>query len=226
MEQAIRQTAYKVWISDLITKELIKEEGEWSPNYVLINEKKVSRVNIVANVIMRYKSEEGNYASLTIDDGSENIQVKAWREDVSLFDNVGIGNQILLIAKIKEYNSQIYLVPEIIRVLDKKEWIEIRKRELISLYGNKTYKESKINQENVNAKLNLDEEVVYNEPIQNDRQIILNTIEKLDLEDGANISEIISLSKLDEEKANFIINELLKDGEIFEIRTGRLKILE
>ena len=78
MEQQLRQTAYKVWISDLINKQVQKEEGEWSPSYIIVDNKRVSRVNIIANVVMKYKAEDGGYSTLTIDDSSSDIQIKAW----------------------------------------------------------------------------------------------------------------------------------------------------
>ena len=39
--QPARQTAYKVWMSNLLNSEFVKEEGEWQPNYVLLNEHRV-----------------------------------------------------------------------------------------------------------------------------------------------------------------------------------------
>ena len=35
-----RQVAYKVKINDILKGEYIKEEGEWSPNYIVIEDKK------------------------------------------------------------------------------------------------------------------------------------------------------------------------------------------
>ena len=124
----IRQTAYKVWISDLINGEYINPEGQWDPGYVTIKESKVSRVNIIANAIDKYKNEDSTYISLTIDDGSENISLKAWNEDTKILKEIEVGDMVLTIAKIKEYNNKIYLVPEIVRKLDKSEWMVLRKK--------------------------------------------------------------------------------------------------
>jgi RPA family protein len=230
MEQQLRQTAYKVWISDLLNKKLQKEEGEWTPNYILIDNKKVSRVNIIATVVMKTISEDKNYATLTIDDSSSDIQIKAWKEDVPSLENIEIGDTVLVVGKIREYNSQIYLTHEIIRPLEKKEWIDLRKKELASLYGQRETQEPKI-QETPKEETREDkqpsiviEEVVDSE--SNVRQKILNTIGKLDKAEGADITEVLEDSKIDEEEANSAIQELLKEGEIFEIKAGRLKIIE
>mgnify|MGYP003980217591 FL=1 len=89
-DSQIRQTAYKVWISDLINGEFVKPEGEWTPSYIQVRDNKVSRANIIANVIMNYKNDESTYVSLTLDDGSDNISLKAWNEDTKILEDIHI----------------------------------------------------------------------------------------------------------------------------------------
>ena len=233
MEQSLRQTAYKVWIADIVNKKLEKEEGEWSPNYVLVDNKKISRVNIIATIIMKYVSEDGNYATLTVDDGSSDIQIKVWKEDIPLFENVEIGDPVLVVGKIKEYNSQIYLTPEIVKLLDKSEWVELRKRELKKLYGERVVQKQTIKEtssESINEQepetIIVKEESISDNLSKNDRQKILDSIEKLDTGTGADTINVIEKSQIIEDQANSIIQELLKEGEIFEIRAGKLKIIE
>ena len=216
-----------------MNKQVQKEEGEWSPNYILIDNKQVSRVNIIATVVMKHIAEDNNYATLTVDDSSGDVQIKAWKEDVALFENVEIGDPVLLIGKIKEYNSQIYLTPEIVKTLDKPEWIELRKKELAKAYGQRETQEPKI-EPRVKEKPKVSEEeivvteesIVNEDPIDNNRQKLLALIEKLDKGEGSDIIEVIEESKIDEEEANSTIQELLKEGEIFEIKAGKLKIIE
>lgn len=231
-DQQLRQTAYKVWISDLVNKSVKKEEGEWSPNYIELDNKRVSRVNIIATVVMKYISDDKNYATLTIDDSSGDIQLKAWREDVPLIEKIEIGEPILLIGKIKEYNSQVYITPEIIKGLEKMEWIDLRKKELSVLYGQREVKQPEIKQELPKEEVQeesvkITEETVSTEnAAEPDRQKLLNKIETLDKGEGADIVGVIAETKIDEEQANSIIQELLKEGEIFEIKSGKLKIIE
>ena len=105
-----RQVAYKVWISDLVNGKYIKEEGEWDPNYILVRDKiKVSRVNIIASLVNKYKSESSEYSYITIDDGSSDINVKAWREDTELLNRCEIGDLILLIGRVREFSDEIVL---------------------------------------------------------------------------------------------------------------------
>jgi len=230
MEQQLRQTAYKVWISDLINKQVQKEEGEWSPSYIIVDNKRVSRVNIIANVVMKYKAEDGGYSTLTVDDSSSDIQIKAWKEDISLMEDIEIGETVLLIGKVREYNSQVYIVPEIIKPLDSSEWVELRKKELSRLYGEREVKVQETPKPKEKKEEVVPEDEVKVEEVSmsgnSDRQKILNIIENLDKNEGSDLMEVVQESKLDEEAANTLIQELLKEGEIFEIKPGKLKIIE
>ena len=230
MEQQLRQTAYKVWISDLINKQVQKEEGEWSPSYIIVDNKRVSRVNIIANVVMKYKAEDGGYSTLTVDDSSSDIQIKAWKEDISLMEDIEIGETVLLIGKVREYNSQVYIVPEIIKPLDSSEWVELRKKELSRLYGEREVKVQETPKPEEKKEESSPQDEVKVEEVSmsgnSDRQKILNIIENLDKNEGSDLMEVIQESKWDEEAANTLIQELLKEGEIFEIKPGKLKIIE
>ena len=59
---------------------------------------------------------------------------------------------------------------------------------------------------------------------KNPIQIIYNLIKSLDKGDGADIEDVIKESKIN--NCEDIINNLLREGEIFEIKKGKLKILE
>ena len=72
-----RNTAYKLWISDINNSNYVKSLGEFEPNYIEFNNKRVSRVNIIAVVISKYETE--NYSSITLDDRSSQISAKSWK---------------------------------------------------------------------------------------------------------------------------------------------------
>ena len=225
MPQA-RQTAYKIWISDLIRSNFVKNEGQWESNYIEFDNKKISRVNIVATITSKYESEDKNFASLTIDDNTASIRVKVWRDDLSLIENFEVGNLILLVGRIRHYNDETYLTPEIIKKVSNPNLELLRKLELYKLYGKPQhlteFKEVELPQE---IKETVTEEIIKDEPLEGNRQLILNLVEKLDKENGAEILEVIKESKLEEEKADLIIQDLLKEGEIFQPSATKLKLV-
>lgn len=209
-----RQIAYKVWIKDLVDGEYCKEEGEWDPNYVLIKDKKVSRVNVIASVINTFFNEDGNSGNLEIDDGSGTIQIRAWNEDVEILKRADVGDLILLIGRVRDYNNNRYLTAEILKVLSDPMWARIRRIELENEYGKK---ELKIREVNMNKPLGRIES-----GIEMKRHKILEIIGK---EKEINYDRVISESGFDIEEAGKIINELLKEGEIYQSRAGYLKII-
>ena len=226
-----RQTAYKVWISDLISNPYKKDPGEWSPNYVLVGDKKVSRVNLLATVIMKYESPEGNNISITLDDSSSSIRVKVWADDLKLLQNVDIGDTILVIGRPREFSSEIYIVPEIVKKIDNHIWQKIRKLELEKEFGirEKIKPQEEKKQEEFKKPEMLQplvEEETIEETSETDRQKILNLIEKNDTDKGADFNKVVLESGIEEQKASLIIEDLLKEGEIFQPSHSSLKLLK
>jgi RPA family protein len=209
MDNQKRQIAYKVRIKDMITGNYIKEDG-WEPNHVLLgNQLKVSRVNIIGTVVD--KSANNGFQSMLLDDGSGKISVRFFQE-FGLAKGIDIGNIVLMIGRIREYGPERYIVPEILKKIEDKKWAAIRKLELQGQDTGKKY----ITVE----KPKLVAQAVEKSPINQ----IYSLIRKLDKGDGADIDIILKdANSPDTEK---IIMSLLEKGEIFEIRKGKLKVLE
>lgn len=207
MEQQKRQTAYKIRIKDLFSGNYIKEEGEWAPTYVLFKDKKISRINLIANVIDKYENEDKNYGTIDLDDGTAVVKGKVWKEDVKLIEDIGIGDLVLVIAKVREINNERYLMLEVIKVLKNPAWAEIRKIELDSLWG---VEERKI------------EEKIVEQPTIKSRQKILSFIENFG-EIGE--EELLNKLGLDKEEVLKIVSELIKEGEIYRPTPGCLRVV-
>ncbi len=227
-ESKIRQTAYKLWIKELVTGMYTVQDG-WNPNYVLTHKnKQVSRVNIIATLISKYINEARTYSTLSIDDGSSTIDLRLFKGDITLADNLEVGDLILTIGRPRlGMNNQIFILPEVIKVLKNPSWLKLRKLELLKLSGKPEEIEDKtttISRKEIEIEESFIEEEIVS--TQNSRRRILDSIHKLDSEEGVDISEVISTSKLPEEEAEFIVQELLKEGEIYEYKRGKLKIIE
>ncbi len=207
MVQQRRQTAYKIRIKDLFSGKYVKEEGEWGPTYVFFKDKKISRVNIIANVIDKYENEEKTYGTIDLDDGTGVIKGKLWREDIKLIEDINIGDLVLVIAKVKELSDDRHLMLEVIKVLKNSSWAEIRKLELNGLWGVEARK--------------FEEEIVE-QPTVNSRQKVLSLIEKFR---EINEEEILNKLDLNKEEIFKIVNELIKEGEIYRPTPGCLRIV-
>ena len=213
-ENQKRQIAYKVRIQEIINGQYIKEEG-WQPNYIITDDgKKVSRINLIAVVVAKPTEQETISQSIILDDGTGRISARVFEKN-NIFDNIEIGDVVLLIGRPREYGKEMYLLPEILKKIQDKSWIKIRELEL----GNKKIK--KDTEENKKQMTeNVDEEIIENTE-ESPADKVISIIKENDKGDGVDFEEV--LKQVNEED---MIKELLKKGELFEIRPGRLKVLE
>ncbi len=201
-----RQVAYKVWISDILNSNFMKDET--SAGYIKINEVVVSRVNLIATVVYKADQEQ-NLSSVMIDDGTGKILLKSF-ENFTAFSKIDGGDMVLAVGRIREFSNEKYIMPEILKKLNDIGWMAVRKLELKD-HILAEQKEEKIDGTDKNLSANASEQ-------------IYTLIKKFDTADGADIDEIIKNSDLND--AESIINRLLENGDIFEIKPGRVKVLE
>jgi len=227
-QQIKRQTAVKVWISNLLNGTYTKQEGEFEPNYIEVSGKQIGRVNLIANVVFRFQSEDGSYLSLTLDDGSFQIRVKAWNEATDILKEIKVGDLINIIGRPRKFNEEIYIVPEIAKKMHDLNWETARKLELFKEYG-KPGNVDTMKQVMPKEETNINNEGggVVEEKIEDsdDRQKILDLIEKFGIENGIETEEIITKSGMNKEMVEEIILDLLKNGEIYEPKPNVLRIL-
>lgn len=203
MSSIKRQTAYKCSVEQVINAKYVQQQG-LNPNYLNVNKVKVARVNLIAVLV----SKEGN--SLTVDDGTGQLQIMLFEERLKK-NTPSLGSLILIIGKPREYENKRFLVPEILKTLNNNKWMDYRKKELENL---DYCQEPLINKEETKE--------LIPEIIDNYQEKILIKIKELDEGDGAPFQELIkSLNMKDAEQK---IEELIKEGEIFEVK-GKLKLL-
>ncbi|MFP4568222.1 MAG: hypothetical protein ACLFN8_04730 [Candidatus Woesearchaeota archaeon] len=207
MSEIRRQTAYKCSIKQILESKYIQQQG-LNPNYLDLEGVKASRVNIFAILV----SKEGN--TLRADDGTGQIQIMLF--DETLKKNLPkLGKLTLIIGKPREHEKKIFIVPEIIKEINDWKWMDYRKLELKQL--NYTHTKPKIKEEKENKK-----EIPLEDISHNYQDKILKKIKELDKGDGAPYTQLVN--ELNMKDADEKIQELIKEGEIFEI-LGKLKIL-
>lgn len=141
-----RLTAKKVRIVDITSGKFFPGSKEdMKPSYVItLSGQRISRVNLIATVTDKFLSEDGNYCTITVDDGSEAIRVKTFKENVELLRDVEPGDLVLVMGKIKEYNNEVYVNGEIARKVDV-NYENLRRLEILNdlIDQEKTVKEIK-----------------------------------------------------------------------------------
>jgi len=195
----LRGTAYKLSIKDLINSQRIKENEN---NYFIINNNKISRVNLFATIITA-PVKYANYSQTLVDDGSGRMIIRSF-DNLDLFKDLEIGDMVLVIGKPREYNDEKYIIGEIIKKLDNPKWFELRKKEL-----------------NESAEEKEPEKEIIKEP-EKGYDDILHTISSLDSGEGVDFDRLVTEFKIDPNTLNY----LLEKGEIFLAKPGKLRVLE
>jgi len=230
-----RQTAYKVQIQDITEGDFVTEEG-WNPNYVIDKYgRKISRVNLISAIVDIPDSENTfNYYSIVIDDSTGKISARLF-ENYEQLKAFNVGDIVSIIGRIREYGTERYIILEIIKKIDNPKWIEVRKREIELLKSTLQKMDSNQQPEPVPDKTQSDSketsmaeeiEEVADEGINalNASESILALIRKLDKGEGVDTDEVIKKSGIDSSEE--IIKSLLLEGDMFEVRPGRLKVLD
>jgi RPA family protein len=207
----IRATAYKLPILAMIKSPYVKGEAEFAPNFLQLEDKKVSRVNLIGVVV---RADGPN--SFVLDDGTGEISVRSFDQS-PIPEAPSVGEIINVIGKPREFGSERYLVPEIIKKTAQ-EWMQVRKLEMakISISPNQPEKEKAPEVEDIGL------EAAGN--ILGKHEKVLSYIKDNDRGQGVDVEEIIK--NLDINDCEGLVEEMLKEGNIFENLPGKLKVLE
>lgn len=200
-----RNIAYKFRIGDLLIGKPIINQERFS--FLELGDKKIIRVNLIGNVIEKYENDgERKYSFITIDDGSGQIKIKTFGEDIEKFRNISQGQTILITGVLRYFNNELYVSPEIIKETDPK-YLLIRKLE--------TEKNKALNSQ-----------PVQNEEIKAIKDKILDLIKNAESEGGIEREKILSdLREASPEIINKEIQKFLEEGIVFEPRPGKVRWL-
>ena len=243
--ETLRQTTSRARISDIVNGNFVRKEG-FEPSYVLTDlGQRISRTYLIGTIVDKFMSENGNYSSITIDDDSDSIRIKAFREQVNIFDNFNIGDLVMVIGKVRNYADENYVIPEIVKKITDPNLESLHKLEILKqLTLNKKFLETiKKEKENfgdveklkkyVKKQYGIDPEVVDSnlesltteeETKEKDyKPLLLETLDRLDEGEGMEFKKLLEESKLPENTFEEVINEILSDGICFEPKPGIIK---
>ncbi len=209
-----RQVAYKVGIADILNNRYVKEDG-WLPNYIAVGGLKVSRANVVGVIVSKGVAEDADSVSqdFLLDDGSGRVSLR-------FFDSasdVDVGDVVRVIGRPREFGSERYVVPEVIRKIDDPAWVEVHKLEL-ALQRRSSPPEPETPGD---SGLSVETEDLADSSSPASR--MLELIRRFDSGSGA---EYELLSDEFGKGADSFVQKLLEQGDIFEVKPGRYKLLE
>jgi len=197
-----RQTAKKVRISSLNEGEWVKKEG-MEPSFIVTPQgEKVARARILGTVMGKFVSEDESFASATLDDGSDTIRAKTFKT-VKPLDTVAVGDLVDVIGKVREWNGEIYIIPEVVYKVENPNIELLRRLEIAA-----KPQEAETGEIHVDQTEDLRKELL---------QIIESSAE------GISYDSLIQKSGRKEQEVEKIINDLLAEGVCYEPTPGKIK---
>ena len=202
-----RNIAFKFVIGDLLLGKPIMDGEKFT--FLELGDRKIIRVNIIGNIIDKYESEgEKKYSFFTLDDGSGQIKLKIFGDDVEKFKFLTQGLTVTVIGVLRHWNNETYISPEIIKEQDPR-YLLLRKIE--------TEKDK----------------IKHSDPISAGRKEmvavkdkILSSIKNSEGEGGIEIEKIIlNLKDISPTIINQEIQKFLEEGIVFEPRPGKVRYL-
>jgi RecG-like helicase len=204
-EQFKRHTAFKLRVGDVLMGKPVNNGDRFG--FLELGSKKIVRVNIAGNIVDRYESSgETKYLNLTLDDGSGQVRLKVFGDDVEKFKNFVQGQTVIAIGVLRNWNNETYISPEILKEQDQK-YLLFRKLEL--------EKESSVKVD----PLGKDKIIAV-------RDRILGAIKNAEEAGGIDIDKIImNLNDISPTIINQEVQKFLEEGIVFEPRPGKVRYL-
>lgn len=248
MPQQKRQTAKLATTAELNSGKYFQKEG-FTPNYLLTPAgRRFSRARVVATIVDTFVNDDETYGSITIDDGTDTIQIKFFNELDQLKD-YETGDIIEAVGKVREYQGEIYMNAEILVQRGMKEellhelnhkkkveeWNQIRETVQQLKESGKDQKEiekemaGKLDEDEVDSLLQSFGEQFDNtdpEERENLERDVIEAVENLEDDgDGASYEDIADEVDAPEDELEDTINSLLSEGTFYEPEPGKIKKL-
>lgn len=209
-----RQTAYLCTAGQLAKGRYVRREG-WEPSFMALEVGAVSRVRLAGVVV------ESSSAQIVVDDGSGKLALRVFD---GLLPPVVVGDPVLVIGRPRVFGEEPFVLAETVRRLSSPAWLRF-------YAAHRQEWQSFIPPPPVTAPVEVAEEVLSQAPSRSAAVppsakpvSLIDLIRELDPGDGAPVDEVLAKASLPdaERRLQFLISE----GEVFELRAGKVKVLE
>jgi RPA family protein len=200
-----RNVAYKLKIGDIQLGKPVMDGERFS--FLELGNKKIVRVNIIGNIVDKFENEgERKYIFFKLDDGSGQISLKVFGDDISKFKETAQGLTVLVIGVLRHWNNETYIQPEIIKEQNVK-YLQVRKLELEKIPSTSTT-------------------LIEKSKVIAIKDSIISLIKEAEEQGGIEKEQIIiKLKDVSPDIINQEIKKFLEEGIIFEPRPGKVRYL-
>lgn len=125
--------APKVYAMELVSGEFFRGAGSSKSYLRMWNGEDVEKARLMGTIVQKFVSNDQNYCAITIDDGTETIRIKGWREDAAAMLPFDVGRIVDVMSYVREYNGEVYLSPISIAEITDPNWEPLRELEIYKL---------------------------------------------------------------------------------------------
>ncbi len=213
-----RQVAIKATIQELLASQPESDE-QGTVSLVSPEKKKYSRVQVMG--ILVHKETQGTVKNFLIDDGTGTFLLRSFESPLGT--DFTVGKTLLAIGKVRFFNQEKYLSPEIVKEVSP-AWMKVHLRKL---RGEEKKEEKEdhvvVHSPSLEIPLQVSEAPKQEEEKELPAQKMTLLIQRLDTGNGAVIEEVLGQAVLPHTEE--LLQKMLERGEIFEISPGRVKVL-
>jgi len=125
--------APKVYAMELASGEFVRGGGSARSYLRMWNGEDVEKARLMGTIVQKFVSNDQNYCAITIDDGTETIRIKGWREDAAAMLPFEVGQIVDVMGYVREYDGEVYLSPISIARITDPNWEPLRELEIYKL---------------------------------------------------------------------------------------------
>ena len=220
-----RDPAFIVEVKELLNGEFVKTEG-WNPNYIKTSfDLNVSRVALFGTVV------EFDEKSITLDDSTGVIEIRSF-DDLKCVSELKNKDFIFIIGKVRQFNDLIYLSPEVCKTVSS-DWKKYRdfNIEKVKDLVSKGLIKNRDEDVSFNSGVDVVNEVVdnaVNETTSSDPSSLTeNVLKFIETEDsGEGVEKVKIIDSFDDSSISDVVDNLIMEGDIFEVKPGVFKVLK
>lgn len=229
-----RMTAIRASIADIVKGKYSSDDGHKviSPYGI-----ELKRVMIVGHIVGQFTNNEETFSNITIDDGTETLKAWVWKKDSEVWEQyinrlkeVKEGTLAVVVGKVREFNDETYLSPEIIRPLSDPNFLtfHLLERYYHIIKNGSAQPGSPTLEEHFDDIDSSAPETTDSAPEPTDSPTglsgnILKFIKENDTSEGVqlgNIADHFAEQGVEKSEINIIVMDLVETGMIYEQRVG------
>lgn len=206
-----RATAVRLHARDVARAKYIPA-GDANPQSLIITPGGVaaSRVMLVGEARDIYFNRENRFAAFKLRDDTGEVSCRLFRDGIVKVESIAEGDLVKVAGKVRHYEGENYIVPEVVRKLDNPLWLQVHALEVKMRLGGKSRKKP-------------EEKGGAEENAASVEEKVLALIRKLDEGHGVKYSTLLNESGLPEDELDLALSALKEERRIYEPRIGMFR---